>query len=248
MMRFLGGLLILILMTACGAESVEEKETTILNDSLTTTNEVDSAELVENIPPVPNIDSILAGVDSNWVDLAVLIPDAAFEIRYATTNNFMELQVYDCPACFTRLEVAKALMAAQEELDSQGLAFKFFDCYRPSRAQWALWNKMPDSRYVHPPKLGSMHSRGNALDLTIIDSLGQEWEMGTPFDYFGKEAYWSYQGHPEAVLKNRQFLRKLMEKHGFRTIATEWWHFDYKMERFPLSDMVWSCPDSLHQH
>jgi D-alanyl-D-alanine dipeptidase len=198
--------------------------------------------------PAPNIDSILAGEDSSWVDLMLLMPKAAFEIRYATTNNFMELQVYDCPGCFTRLAVAKALMAAEAELDSQQLAFKFFDCYRPSRAQWALWNKMPDSRYVHPPKLGSMHSRGNALDLTIIDSLGQEWEMGTPFDYFGKEAYWSYQNHPQEVLENRKFLRTLMEKHGFRTIATEWWHFDYKMKRFPLSDMIWSCADSLHQH
>lgn len=210
-------------------------------------SQIDSSELVE-AEPIINMDSILAGADSNWVDLALLLPQAAFEIRYATTNNFMELQVYDCPACFTRLRVAKALMAAQGELDSLGLAFKFFDCYRPSSAQWALWNKMPDSRYVHPPKLGSMHSRGNALDLTIVDSLGQEWEMGTPFDYFGVEAYWSYQKHPKDVLENRKFLKNLMQKHGFRTIATEWWHFDYKNERFPLSNMLWSCPDSSHHH
>ncbi len=234
-------------LTACQpVPAPEAQPNTDAPDSLALLDSLASEVAAE--PPAPNLDSILALEDSAWVDLAVLIPQAAYEIRYASTNNFMELQVYDCPACYTRLEVAKALMAAQQELDSLGLAFKFFDCYRPSSAQWALWKKMPDSRYVHPPKLGSMHSRGNALDLTIIDSMGQEWEMGTPFDYFGKEAYWSYQKHPPKVLENRKFLRTLMQNHGFKTIATEWWHFDYQSERFPLSNMLWTCDSIAVEH
>ncbi len=195
-------------------------------------------------PPTPsiNIDSILSLPDSAWVDLALLLPKARFDIRYAGTNNFMELQVYECPACFTRLEVAKALLGIQKELDSLGLAFKFFDCYRPSSAQWALWNKMPDPRYVHPPKQGSMHSRGNALDLTlVVDSSDQELNMGTAFDYFGKEAYWNYTEHPKEVNENRQLLRRLMYARGFITVPTEWWHFAYNNKKYPLSDMQWTC-------
>ena len=192
--------------------------------------------------PTINIDSIMQGDDSSWVDLTQLMPRAKFDIRYAGTNNFMELQVYECPGCFTRLEVAKSLLKIQSELDTQGLVLKFFDCYRPSAAQWALWKKMPDPRYVHPPKQGSMHSRGNALDLTlVVDSTGQELEMGTPFDYFGKEAYWNYTQHSENVNHNRQLLRAVMYKYGFITVPTEWWHFAYNNKKFPLSNMQWTC-------
>jgi D-alanyl-D-alanine dipeptidase len=194
------------------------------------------------VAPKINLDSILNGHDSSWVDLTQMLPKARFDIRYASTNNFMELQVYECAGCFTRLEVAKALIKIQTDLDTLGLVLKFFDCYRPSAAQWKLWNKMPDARYVHPPTQGSMHSRGNALDLTlVVDSSGQELEMGTPFDYFGKEAYWNYTAHPKNVTENRKLLRQMMYKYGFVTVATEWWHFAYNNKKFPLSNMQWTC-------
>jgi D-alanyl-D-alanine dipeptidase len=192
--------------------------------------------------PIYNIDSILAQHDSSWVDLKILLPDAIFDIRYADTSNFMKLKVYDCPACFSRLVVAKALLNAQKELDSLQLVFKFFDCYRPSSAQNALWEKNPDSRYVYPPNLGSKHSRGVALDLTLYDvNLKKELDMGTEFDFFGKEAYWYYQAHSDEVKKNRKLLFDIMKKHNFLTISTEWWHFNYKIQNFNLSDFKWPC-------
>lgn len=203
-----------------------------------------SDSIAEKTPKTPsiNLDSILQGHDSSWVDLTQLLPRSTFDIRYAGTNNFMALQVYECPGCFTRLEVAKALLKIQSELDTMGLVLKFFDCYRPSSAQWALWNKMPDARYVHPPTQGSMHSRGNALDITlVVDSTDQELEMGTAFDYFGKEAYWNYTQHSKEINDNRKLLRAVMYKYGFITVPTEWWHFAYNNKKFPLSNMQWTC-------
>jgi len=221
--------------------TTQDQNSLTITDSSQT--ELDSLPVAAiDTTPVINIDSILGLADSAWVDLSSLLPKARFDIRYATTNNFMELQVYDCPACFTRLEVAKALMKVQTEIDSLGLVLKFFDCYRPSSAQWALWKKKPDARYVHPPKLGSMHSRGNALDLTlVVDSTDQELDMGTAFDYFGKEAYWNYKAHSAIINQNRQLLREVMYANRFKTVSTEWWHFAYQPKRFPLSNMQWNC-------
>jgi D-alanyl-D-alanine dipeptidase len=188
-------------------------------------------------------DSILQEHDSSWVDLKILLPTAKFDIRYADTLNFMKIKVYECPACFTRLAVAKSLIKASESLDSLGLGFIFYDCYRPSSAQWKLWEKMPDARYVHPPKLGSRHSRGVAVDLSLYDlKTGQILDMGTEFDYFGKEAWWTYQGHSEIVNKNRKTLLTIMKQNYFTTVQNEWWHFDFRNQQFSLSDFRWNCP------
>lgn len=188
------------------------------------------------------VDSILNGKDSSWVDIEHLSTDIVLDIRYATTNNFMELQVYDCPKCLMRLATAKALLKAQKELMEKGLGFKMFDCYRPQSAQHKLWKKVPDRRYVAPPSKGSIHSRGGALDLTIINlTTKEQLEMGTHYDYFGKKAYWVYQDLPQEVLDNRQLLRSTLEKHGFKTVTTEWWHFNYRRAWFSLSDKQWSC-------
>lgn len=209
---------------------------------------VDSPKIIPVIdtpPPYPSptqLDSILQGPDTAWVNIEDLSKEIVLDLRYATTNNFMELQIYDCPKCLMRLATAKALLQAQAELQEKGLGFKMFDCYRPQSAQYKLWKKVPDRRYVAPPSRGSMHSRGGALDLTLIHLDSQEQlDMGTHYDYFGKKAYWVNQDLPQEVLDNRQLLRKTLEKHGFKTVTTEWWHFNYRRAWFSLSDKQWGC-------
>jgi D-alanyl-D-alanine dipeptidase len=86
-----------------------------------------------------------------------------------------------------------------------------------------------------------MHSRGAAVDLTVVDATGKELNMGTEFDFFGVEAHTDNLNLPAEVLKNRQILREAMEAAGFRGIRTEWWHFSYQKKQYPLSDYVWPC-------
>ena len=192
------------------------------------------------------LDSIFQLNDTTWVNLEDLHPEIEIDLRYATTNNFMELQIYDCAQCYLRLATAKALLNAQKELEEQNLGFKMFDCYRPKSAQYKLWKKVPDPRYVSPPSRGSMHSRGGALDLTIIQlDSREELEMGTEYDYFGRKAYWINKDLPKETLDNRQLLRSTLEKHGFKTVTTEWWHFSYRRAWFKLSDMQWDCNKSV---
>jgi D-alanyl-D-alanine dipeptidase len=183
-----------------------------------------------------------APVPKGWVDVASLDPTIAIDIRYATTNNFMEAKIYDCPACFLREEVAKAILAAHKDLQTQGFGgLKMFDCYRPAPYQQRLWDKKPDARFVTNPKKGSMHSKGGAVDLTIIDTQGNELDMGTPYDYFGEKGYSTYTNLPPEVLKNRRTLTAALKKVGFKDIRTEWWHYAYIKKQYGLADWLWDC-------
>lgn len=176
-------------------------------------------------------------------DVAALNPGIRLDIRYATTNNFTRAKIYDCPRCLLRPEAAEALVKAHQALQKKNMGLKMFDCYRPRPYQQRLWDKVPNPDYVTPPAKGSMHSRGAAVDLTIVDAQGKELDMGTPYDFFGKEAHYDYTQLPAAVLANRRLLRQTMEAVGFRGIRTEWWHFSYQGKNYELSDYVWPCPE-----
>lgn len=183
-----------------------------------------------------------AGIEQNgFVDIASLDASIRLEIRYATTNNFTSAKIYDCPRCLLRPEAAQALLKAHRTLQRQGLGLKMFDCYRPRPYQQRLWDKVPNPDYVTPPEKGSMHSRGAAVDLTIVDAQGNELDMGTPYDHFGREAHYDYTRLPGKVLANRRLLRRTMQAAGFQGIRTEWWHFSFSGKNYPLSDYLWPC-------
>ena len=111
-----------------------------------------------------------------------------------------------------------------------------FDGVRPHHIQVQMWEKLdiPFKRnYLAPPWEGSVHNYGCAVDLSIVDSLGAELDMGTPFDFFGKEAQPQLEGMmlaqgklTEMQLENRKLLRGVMKQAGFYDIQTEWWHFN----------------------
>jgi zinc D-Ala-D-Ala dipeptidase len=179
--------------------------------------------------------------ENGFSDLAVLAPSIILDIRYATTDNFTKAKIYDCPACLLRPEAARALVKAHENLQKKGFGLKMFDCYRPRPYQQRLWDKVPNPNYVTPPAKGSMHSRGAAVDLTLVDADGKELDMGTPFDFFGPEAHTDYTKHSKKVLENRKLLREALSAQGFKGIRTEWWHFSFQQKKYALSDYVWAC-------
>ena len=208
--------------------------------------------LSENPPPAPDSTKpsrsaakparTAAAVEkSGFSDVAALDPTILIDIRYATADNFTKAKIYDCPLCLLRPEAAEALIEAHKALQKKKLGLKMFDCYRPRPYQQRLWDKVPNPDYVTPPAKGSMHSRGAAVDLTIVDAQGKELDMGTPYDFFGVEAHYDYTRLPAAVLANRRLLRETMEAAGFKGIRTEWWHFSFQGKNFELSDYVWPC-------
>lgn len=179
--------------------------------------------------------------NKQFVNIKTLDSSIVIDIKYATTDNFVGEKMYDCGECWLRAEVAKSIVAIHKDLKKKGLGLKMYDCYRPRPVQYKLWKKVPDARFVTPPDKGSVHNKGGAVDLTIVDKMGQELDMGTKYDYFGPEAYQTYKKLSTTVLKNRTLLKETMNKFGFRDIRTEWWHYSYKKRDFPLSDWVWDC-------
>jgi len=186
-----------------------------------------------------------AGTQNIPIDFMELTEDTAgilLDIKYATSDNFTGKKIYDCGRCFMERQAAKKILAVNRDLKLRyGFGLKIFDCYRPSPYQQRLWDIVPNPDYVAPPNKGSVHSRGQAIDLTITDQNGKELDMGTPFDFFGEEAHADYTELKDEVLKNRRLLTKMMELHGYRGIRTEWWHFSTKDVTEPLHEWTWAC-------
>ncbi len=172
------------------------------------------------------------------VEVRALIPDAVVDLRYATDDNFMKKRVYPVDAACLLLErSATMLVKAAEALRKQGFRLKLYDCYRPSSVQWELWKVMPVPGYVADPKKGSNHSRGGAVDLSLVTLQGKEVEMPSPYDFFGQAAHHGFEGGSDVARANRERLRAAMEAAGFTKNPMEWWHYDLPdAAKYPLRD------------
>lgn len=166
--------------------------------------------------------------DSNFVDIKRLDPTIAIDLRYAGPNNFTHRPLYSpgMPA-LVRFSVAQRLVFAQKYLRAHGYGLKIWDAYRPAVAQQQLWEATRNNSYVADPKdgIGSMHTRGAAVDVTLVDRKGKEVAMPTEFDNFTPAAMLYYQGPNPVVRANLKLLQKAMARAGFYGLRTEWWHF-----------------------
>ncbi len=183
-----------------------------------------------------------------FVDIHQMDPSIVLDIRYASSNNFLHQKVYKQARCFLVKEAALKLQAVQNELKQLGLGLKIFDGYRPLSVQKKMWQIMPNPRYVANPAKGSRHNRGCAVDLTLVDSTGKELAMPTEFDNFTPKAHHDYMELPSRVRINRWILKTVMEKHGFKPISSEWWHYDMVgWQKYPVLDFSFSEIDSILQ-
>lgn len=182
-----------------------------------------------------------------------LIPGVLLEPRYASEHNFMAqvLPGYEAPRVVVSRALGDALAAVQETLAPMGLGLKLYDAYRPLRAEeamrdWALGEaELGDPTYY--PRLekwqildqgyvavGTGHTRGAAVDLTLIDlECGCELDMGGGFDLFDARSHTDNAEIDALARENRQLLKRVMEEHGFRNFASEWWHYQLIAEPHP---------------
>jgi len=178
--------------------------------------------------------------DTTWLEITES-DGFVLDIRYATINNFTKEVIYNCPRCYVRKALAEKLYVLRDKLDDQGYKIKLFDCYRPKPAQEKLWDIVPNKNYVTPPEKGSMHNRGLAVDLTLLDANGNQLDMGTAYDHFGKEAHIEYLDITPEVKRNRAILFSSMKKVGLSGIRTEWWHYSLKNVGADFSNWEWDC-------
>jgi D-alanyl-D-alanine dipeptidase len=157
------------------------------------------------------------------------------DLAYARADNVTGRAIYARARCLLHPQAAALLDRAAELARPHGLGLKIFDAYRPPEAQWVLWNAFPDPEFVADPRRGSPHSRGAAVDLTLVDSAGRELEMGTPFDDFTPASHHGSLAVPAQAQRNRALLLGLMTAAGWDFYRNEWWHYQlFNARSYPL--------------
>jgi zinc D-Ala-D-Ala dipeptidase len=148
------------------------------------------------------------------------------ELAYASADNLTGKPIYKAAHCLLLEPAEAALRRAIDIAGASGLKLRIFDAYRPPQAQQVLWDFLPDPTYIADLKRGSNHSRGAAVDLTLVDRHGRALDMGTGFDAMTVDSWHFHAGLPEAVQRNRLMLLGVMHAAGFTHIASEWWHYE----------------------
>jgi len=178
----------------------------------------------------------------NLVELSSLDRTIQYDLRYASTNNFMSTVFYHQAKAFLQRPAAEALARAHQSLKQRGYGLLIHDAYRPWYVTKMFWEATPvDKRiFVADPAQGSRHNRGAAVDLTLYDlKTGQPVEMVSGHDEFSERAYPDYMGGTSLQRWHRELLRNAMEAQGFRVYEWEWWHFDYKdWRRYPIQNLT----------
>jgi len=172
----------------------------------------------------PHAPAVQQLVNLRWMNSGI-----PFDLRYASENNFMHQRLYPVAEPYLQRDAAAALVAVQRELATKSLGLKIYDAYRPLRVQQRMWDLIHDERYVSNPAVNAgRHTRGTAVDLTLVDRHGRELSMPTPFDDFTERAHRNAVGIPAEPARNAKLLEDVMVRHGFVPYPFEWWHFDYR--------------------
>lgn len=157
------------------------------------------------------------------------------DLAYATGANFTGAPIYARAVAYLHADALAAMRRAVTLAGELALRLRVFDAFRPSEAQWKLWQHTPDPTFVADPRRGSPHGRGVAIDLTLIDAEGQALDMGTAFDDFTPLSYHGASGLSPEARRNRLLLLGLMTAAGWDFYEKEWWHYQlFNARRYPL--------------
>jgi D-alanyl-D-alanine dipeptidase len=199
--------------------------------------------------------SIASEISYDKTDFApvyTVIDDAAYDIRYYSSNNFTGNRIngYKAPIAYMTKESLAALAVAAEDLRKQGYRLLIWDTYRPQKAvdnfvEWINNPNDPGDKNFYPDLKKSDllagqyimeksgHTRGSTVDLTLIKKDGSFVDMGGAFDLFSEISHPDYKRLTREQKKNRKILYNAMIKAGFSGIDSEWWHFTLKNEPYP---------------
>ena len=157
-----------------------------------------------------------------------------FNDRY-TADRRVRTYVYDL--------LKKALAALPEDYN-----FVVYEGYRSKADQIKVWNEVMELRKKENPHLdenseelitmcnlvvanpyrqGSGHQSGAAVDMSLVNDKGIEYDMGGIVRGFGEEAPFYSEVISAEARKNRQILKTAAESVGLVCYPTEWWHYSF---------------------
>lgn len=175
-----------------------------------------------------------------FVNIAEVDSTIAIDLMYTHADNFTGQVLYEnLREAYLHPEAMESLAQAQHLLKELHPDYSLivYDAARPMSVQKRMWDIVKGtSRYMYvsnPAHGGGLHNYGLAVDISILDEKGQPLSMGTPVDYFGKEAGITEEASLVQNRKitarereNRLLLRSVMREAGFRPLPSEWWHFN----------------------
>lgn len=233
--------ILILFLVSCNSETEVEVPVIIVD------NETDLLKVLDS--------TILLHVNKSMekmglVDILSIDSTISIDLKYATSDNFMGVQLYDTlTRLFLQKEVALKLSKSQHYLDSiyPGFSLHVYDGVRPRQVQQEMWEALDSipvyrrGKFVSNPRNGSVHNFGAAVDLTLKDSIGNIVDMGAGYDDFREIAFPKFEAHflktgelTQKQYENRKLLRKVMKYGGFYNIPSEWWHFN-AYSRVPAS-------------
>lgn len=190
----------------------------------------------------------------------VLFDDPHFiiDLMYARENNMVGRAVYKelnyGNKAYMRPETKEALLSLIPVLEKNGYKMRICDAYRPPLAHQIMLNIVPKAGLFAESSEASNHCHGTAVDVCLTDMNGNNLDYPTEIDAYEErfrkqvlnDDFSEYAGHlkkaahgyPDASpeqIKNREFLKELMEAHGFESLSYEWWHYNLNgWERYPV--------------
>ena len=173
-------------------------------------------------------------VDVHEIDKSILVD----LVNSDKNKNYFREDFYGgLTKAYLRKEVAERLSRAQKFLKAEisGYSIQIMDAARPRSVSKRMYDKMKGTnfeKFVANPNKGSMHNYGIAVDVTVVDDVGKEIDMGfTPFYKSDSSIFLDYAkvklfDITEEQKRNRLLLSRIMKKAGFIPLSYEWWHFN----------------------
>ncbi|MEK4248628.1 M15 family metallopeptidase [Paenibacillus sp. FSL W7-1287] len=207
-------------------------------------------------PAEPTVPPKAYELPEGFVYLEDVLLDAEYDLRYYGENNFVGRQVegYLAPYAIATAEMAEALMQVSDEMRDAGYRLLIYDTYRPAKAVefFKEWSEdvddtlMKEDFYPNEDKRQlfkrgylskkSGHSRGSTVDLTLVHaSSGELVDMGSPYDLLDEISTFATKQITPEQAANRELLKQVMNKHGFKEYSKEWWHYVLRDEPYPTT-------------
>ena len=225
--------ILILSLLSCNSDSSVKTVVFEAEESPVFVTEIDSSLLLQ-------LEHVMESI--GLVELISIDNTIHIDLKYATSDNFMGVQLYDTlTRLFLQKGVALRLSESQAYLDSiyPGYSLLVYDGVRPQQVQQEMWDALDSiptyrrGKFVSNPKNGSVHNFGSAVDLTIVNAQGDILDMGAGYDDFRAIAFPSHEARflksgelTQQQYKNRKLLRKVMKHSGFYNIPSEWWHFN----------------------
>ena len=186
------------------------------------------------VTPVPTLSLTALYLDSlGYVNVTAQDNNIFVSLMYAREDNFTgKLLYHDLREAYLHPDAIAPLLKAQQLLQQQHPDYHLiiYDAARPMYIQQQMWDVVKGTRqqnYVsNPAHGGGLHNYGLAVDVSIADAQGDTIPMGTKVDHLGREANTDYTAISPEALQNRRLLIKVMREAGFRSLPSEWWHFN----------------------